>query len=74
MTNDPSAEGLAPILLTTPEAARLLMFKPKTLEELRRRGGGPPFVRLSRRAVRYRLSDLNAWLATRTFESTAEGR
>lgn len=30
------------------------------------RGDGPPFIRISNRQVRYRVSDLEAWLAARS--------
>ena len=52
-------------LLTTEQAARYLNLKPTTLEQWRWERGddGPPFLRLSRRAVRYRKSDLEAWAA-----------
>jgi excisionase family DNA binding protein len=50
-------------LLTTEQAAAYLNLKPTTLEQWRWERGddGPPFLRLSRRAVRYRQSDLEAW-------------
>lgn len=34
-------------LLTPAEAARLLGYRPRSLEALRQRGGGPPFVHLT---------------------------
>jgi predicted DNA-binding transcriptional regulator AlpA len=33
--------------------------------------GGPPFVRLGRRRVVYRVSDCEAWAAARTYEHRA---
>jgi predicted DNA-binding transcriptional regulator AlpA len=44
-----------------------------TLEKLRLSGGGPRFVRLGR-AVRYRVTDLEAYLAERVVESTSQPR
>jgi hypothetical protein len=38
----------------------------------RSRGYGPAFVRLSPTAVRYRASDVRAWLTDRTHRRTAE--
>lgn len=61
-------------LLTTKEAAAVLGLSPRTLEGLRRRGGGPPFVVLSRNAVRYRQGDLRAWVESRTAPHTAQAR
>jgi hypothetical protein len=52
--------------LDTHAAARLLGLSPLGLADLRRKGGGPPFYRVGRRAVRYRLGDLRAWIAART--------
>lgn len=63
-----------PTLLNTKDAAHLLGFEPRTMEELRRKGSGPPFIRLSSRSVRYRLDALEQWLEERTFRSTAEER
>lgn len=54
--------------LTTPEAAEFMRLSPRTLEGFRRKGGGPPFIRVgpSRNAkVVYPLVDLLAWLESR---------
>jgi predicted DNA-binding transcriptional regulator AlpA len=61
-------------LLTGPETARYLGIKPQTLRKWRLTGHGPPFVRIGespRSRVAYRVSDIEAWVAARTFESTA---
>jgi predicted DNA-binding transcriptional regulator AlpA len=61
-------------LLTGPETARYLGIKPQTLRKWRLTGHGPPFVRIGdspRSRVAYRLSDIEAWVAARTFASTA---
>ena len=59
MTVEPDA------LLRPEDAARFLGFSLSALEAWRRRGGGPTFVRVSSRAVRYRKRDLVAWTAER---------
>ena len=59
-------------LLITAEAARLLNLSPRTLEGMRCRGGGPPFIKLSARAIRYRLGDIHEWLARQRRTSTSE--
>lgn len=59
-------------LLTEVEAAKLLGFTPRFLQERRSRGGGPPFVKVSARAVRYRPEDLEAWAADRLRTSTSD--
>jgi len=58
-------------MLTTVLAASYLGLSPATLETLRTRGGGPPFVKLGRRVV-YRRTDLDEWLAHRTRRSTSD--
>jgi predicted DNA-binding transcriptional regulator AlpA len=60
------------ILLTERQAADALGFTPRTLAEWRYRGGGPPFVRVSARAVRYRPDDLDAWARERLRTSTSD--
>lgn len=50
--------------LKTDEAARYLDLSESYLVKLRRASNdsdGPPFVRLGRRAIRYRKVDLDAW-------------
>lgn len=51
-------------LLDEKETAELLRVSPKTLQQWRWRKTGPPAVRIGRRACRYRLSDLLAYLET----------
>jgi hypothetical protein len=46
--------------------------KPGYCAELRSRGAGPKFVRLSPRVIRYRLSAVQEHEQTNTFRSTAE--
>jgi excisionase family DNA binding protein len=58
-------------LLTQAEAAELLCLGERTLERLRLVGGGPKFVRLGR-SIRYRLADVEAWVAARVVGSTSE--
>lgn len=58
------------ILDTKETAARVRLSKP-TLERLRLTGNGPPFVKLGR-AVRYRATDVDDWLASRLVRSTSE--
>lgn len=60
-------------LLTPLEAGRHLGgYSPAALAQLRYTGAGPQFVKLSSRAVRYRLDDLNAWVESRLRTSTAD--
>lgn len=60
-------------LLTTVDAARLLLLSVPTLERMRSLGTGPTFIKLGtgRRArVVYRRSDIEAWLETLRFQKT----
>ncbi len=59
-------------LLTEKETARLLGMTPRFLQARRVRGNGPPFVRISSRAIRYRVSDLDRWIRDRLRISTAQ--
>lgn len=61
--------------LTTPEAAKLLRLKPRTLEGLRVQGTGPRYYKMGpgRMArVVYRRADLEAWVEQFSFNSTSE--
>jgi excisionase family DNA binding protein len=58
-------------MLTQSECAEHLRLSERTLERLRTSGGGPKFVRMGR-SVRYRLSDVEAWIASRVVGSTSE--
>ena len=59
-------------VLTTQQAADVLGLRPGTLEVWRWKGTGPPHIRLSKRAVRYRRADLDVWLASRVRRSTSD--
>lgn len=58
-------------LLFQSEAAYLTGASGRTLEAWRLHGGGPPFIALSRRAVRYRRRDLLGWIEARRRRSTS---
>ena len=60
VSNDPDR------VLRRPEAARFIGMNERSLENLDKLGDGPVRVRLGKRAVGYRLSDVRAWLASRT--------
>ncbi|MDA8429409.1 MAG: helix-turn-helix domain-containing protein [Geobacteraceae bacterium] len=62
-----------PPALRTPEAASYLNIQPTTLEQWRWNGKGPRFVKIGR-SVRYRIIDLDAFLADRVFNSTTEAQ
>jgi predicted DNA-binding transcriptional regulator AlpA len=58
-------------LLTETQAAYLLGVRHRTLQGWRQRGDGPPFVKVSRRAVRYRRRDLLEFVEARLVSSTS---
>ena len=53
-------------LLSTKQLAERLGTSKGFLEKLRCRGGGPAWVAVSPRMVRYRWGDVQVWLAERT--------
>jgi hypothetical protein len=57
--------------LNTEEAGAHIKRAPSTLEKLRVYGGGPRYSKQGR-SVRYRLSDLNAWMESGLVTSTSE--
>ncbi len=61
-----------PRLLTSEAAGKILGLTVRAMEERRRRGAGPPFVRLGATTVRYSLATLEEYIAERTYSSTSE--
>ena len=57
--------------LDTLAAARHIGLSKSTLEKLRVFGGGPKYLKLGK-AVRYRVEDLDAWLAARIISNTSQ--
>ena len=58
-------------LLTTKEAAQFLGVSKAFLERDRWAGARIPFIRVGDRAVRYRVADLEAYIASRQRTSTS---
>lgn len=62
-------------LLTSEQTAAILGLKPNCLEIWRFRGQGPKFIKLGTKKqspVRYKRSEVEAWLETNTFASTSD--
>ena len=59
-------------LLFTVEAAFLLGLSPRTLEAHRISGEGAPYIAVTPKAIRYRRSDLESWIAARRRTSTSD--
>jgi excisionase family DNA binding protein len=57
-------------LLDEFEVASWLSISVRTLRNWRVQGGQIPFIRVGKKAVRYRTSDIEAWLAARVRTST----
>ncbi len=67
-----SPEDAREPLLRQREAADILNVSPRTLEAWRWRGGGPQYLQLSIRCIRYRRSDLEAWERDRERQNTSD--
>lgn len=59
-------------LLTSKEAAPILGVSVAFLERDRWAGARVPFIKVGSRAVRYRLSDLNAYIESCRRQSTSQ--
>lgn len=59
-------------LLNENDAAMLLGYTTRALQNWRLRGGGPVFVKVSDRSVRYRHRDLLAWIEQRSRATTSD--
>ena len=59
-------------LIVEDEAARFLKFSARALQGWRYGGGGPRFVRVNLRCVRYRRIDLREWSEARLRTSTSD--
>jgi|TARA_B100000315_G_scaffold146861_1_gene135801 hypothetical protein len=53
-------------------AAEYLDLTKRTLQVWRQKGGGPKFIRISSRCIRYRRIDLRTWAEDRLRTSTAD--
>ena len=71
--SDPgSAEaGVMTKLLTTDDVAEMTGLSPETLAQWRWLRKEIPFVRLGKKCVRYRQSDIDSWLAKRLVSVTS---
>lgn len=59
-------------LIDEKAAARELGVIDRTMQNYRQRGGGPKFIRLSSRCIRYRRIDLREWVEARLRHSTSD--
>ena len=61
-------------LINENEAALFLGYTVRALQNWRVRGGGPRFVKVSARSIRYRRRDLIEWAESRLVNSTSEAK
>ncbi len=59
-------------LIPETEAAEFLNMTSRSMQAMRQRGGGPRFIRISSRCIRYRRTDLRAWADARMCSSTSD--
>ena len=59
-------------LINEGEAAEFINQSKRTIQGYRYRGGGPLYIRLSRRCVKYRRIDLRRWAEARLRSSTSD--
>ncbi|MCJ9430757.1 helix-turn-helix transcriptional regulator [Kordiimonas marina] len=59
-------------LINEKEAAAYVGHTVRCLQNWRLRGGGPRFVKVSARSVRYRRRDLEDWIESKLVSSTSE--
>ena len=60
------------VFLTECEVSLIVKRKPQTMRIDRGKGIGIPFVRVGKRQIRYRLSDVKAYIAGRICQSTSQ--
>lgn len=66
MQNDPDQ------LLTEKEAASLICYSQRCLQNWRLRGGGPKYVKVSARSIRYQRRDVIEWIEERKRNNTSQ--
>lgn len=59
-------------LINENDAAAFLGYTVRALQNWRVRGGGPRFVKVSARSIRYRRRDLIAWTEARLCTNTSQ--
>ena len=65
-------EGFWHELINEKAAAEFLNISVRTVQAKRQKGGGPRYVRLSSRCIRYRRADLRKWTEERLVTSTSD--
>ncbi len=61
-------------LINETEAAKFLGYTVRALQNWRVRGGGPKFVKISSRSIRYRRRELIAWAEAHMVSNTSQSQ
>lgn len=69
---DPNDTNYWHALIDEKEAADFLDVTPRYMQGARQRGGGPPFVRISARCVKYTRFKCKTWYDARMRTSTSD--
>lgn len=59
-------------LITEQEAAKFVGYSVRALQNWRVRGGGPAFIKVSSRSVRYCRKDLISWRDSKRIANTSQ--
>jgi len=59
-------------LMTEKEAAGILCYSQRALQNWRVRGGGPEYVKVNGNSVRYQMRDLTTWINDRKQKHTSQ--
>jgi len=59
-------------LIDENQAADILCYSVRALQNWRVRGGGPKFIKVSSRSIRYTRRDLQVWIDERKVSNTAQ--
>jgi len=59
-------------LMTEKQAASILCYSQRALQNWRVRGGGPEYVKVNGNSVRYQMRDLTAWINARKQKHTSQ--
>ena len=70
MKHQPNDPDYLDRLITERDAADFLGYTMRALQNWRVRGGGPTYVKVSTRSIRYRRRDLNDWVESKLAEHT----
>jgi predicted DNA-binding transcriptional regulator AlpA len=70
-TRDPDHQDR---LIDEQAAAAFIGYSVRALQNWRLRGGGPRYVRVSSRSIRYRRRDLTAWAEQRLRSNSSDSR